>query len=394
MRCTKCLLSVAALLPLLALKLYVDWGPEPAPGPPVRRGPPAPGPAPPAEPSLPANLSRRLGQSAPPAAAYWNREQWRLRGLPAGPEAGDCRAWGAAAAAAVPDFASYPEPHRRFLLSAACRDFPLRLQARGGGCGPPGARPPYLLLAVKSAPGRFAQRQAVRETWGREAGGVRRLFLLGSARGEHQPDLGPLVGRESRRHGDLLLWDFQDVAFNRTLKDLLFLGWLARRCPRVPFVLRAEDDAFVHVEALLGLLRGLDPARARTLYLGQVFARAAPFRSPGSPYYVPESFYAGGYPAYAGGGGYVFAGRLGPWLLRAAARVAPFPIEDVYAGLCFRALGLEPRAHPGFRTDDAGLAEAQQDDPCAHRRLLLVRPRGPRQTLRLWRGMRDPALRC
>uniref|UniRef100_A0A6I8NZ39 Hexosyltransferase n=1 Tax=Ornithorhynchus anatinus TaxID=9258 RepID=A0A6I8NZ39_ORNAN len=348
MRCTKCLLSGAALLTLLALKLYVDRGPEPPPAPPAGGGP-----RPPAPPG-PRPRPRPSPRCPPTSRGAWASRRPRPRPTGTG-SSGGC---------------------------GASRRGPGRGTARGGGCGPPGARPPYLLLAVKSAPGRFAQRQAVRETWGREAGGVRRLFLLGSARGEHQPDLGPLVGRESRRHGDLLLWDFQDVAFNRTLKDLLFLGWLARRCPRVPFVLRAEDDAFVHVEALLGLLRGLDPARARTLYLGQVFARAAPFRSPGSPYYVPESFYAGAYPAYAGGGGYVFAGRLGPWLLRAAARVAPFPIEDVYAGLCFRALGLEPRAHPGFRTDD-GLAEAQRDDPCAHRRLLLVRPRGPRQTLRL-----------
>lgn len=390
MRCSKCLLCLAALLTLLGLKVYIEWVAETRqsrayPGP--RGTPPGPTPASP-EPTLPANLSARLGQTSPLPSASWNQQQWHLGTLPSS----DCQAWGAAAAARIPDLASYPEALRRFLGAAACRSFP-QWRPRGGGgqvanCS---ARVPYLLLAVKSEPGRFAQRQAVRETWGGPTPGVRLLFLLGSPEGEGGPDLGSLVTWESRRYGDLLLWDFIDVPFNQTLKDLLLLAWLGRHCPGVSFILRAQDDAFVHTPALLSHLRALPASWARSLYLGEVFTQAKPLRKPGGPFYVPTSFFAGDYPAYASGGGYVIAGRLAPWLLQAAARVAPFPFDDVYTGLCFRALGLVPRAHKGFLTS---WPADRAKDPCTIRDQLLVRPLSPQDSIWLWKRLQDPLLHC
>ncbi|XP_001372245.1 UDP-GlcNAc:betaGal beta-1,3-N-acetylglucosaminyltransferase 8 [Monodelphis domestica] len=397
MRCSKCLLCVLAGLTLLALKVYIEWSSDPLR--PKRRGE-GRGPetlsqpsALPPEPSLPANLSARLRQTGPLATAFWNRQQRQLQALPtgAGSAAGDCRTWGEAAAAEIPDFSSYPEAHRRFLLSAACRDYP-RWESGSAVPGCPDADAPYLLLAVKSSAGRFGERQAIRETWGAPEDGVRLLFLLGSPQGELGPDLGPLVEWESRRYRDLLLWDFLDVPFNRSLLDVLLLRWLARHCPQVTFVLRAQDDSFVNLRALLGVLRGLPPATGRTLYLGHVFDQALPIRTPKGPYYVPETFYDGPYPAYASGGGYVFAGRLVPWLLQAARRVVPFPIDDVYTGLCFQALGLAPQNHPGFLTNWP--TRGKQDNPCAQQSLVLVQPRDPQETIRLWKLMQPPHAHC
>ncbi|XP_036752508.2 UDP-GlcNAc:betaGal beta-1,3-N-acetylglucosaminyltransferase 8 isoform X3 [Manis pentadactyla] len=397
MHCPKCLLCLSALLTLLGLKVYIEWTSEAwlgkaYPGPPGTL--PGPTPASP-EPTLPANLSARLGQTVPLPSAYWNQQQWRLGALPSedSSEAGDCRAWGNAAATEIPDFATYPEDLRRFVLSAACRSFPRWLPGSGSGqvasCTDTDA--PYLLLAVKSEPGRFAERQAVRETWGGPAPGIRLLFLLGSPVGEGGPDLSSLVAWESRRHNDLLLWDFFDVPFNQTLKDLQLLAWLGRHCPGVNFVLLAQDDAFVRTHALLDHLQALPPSWARGLYLGEVFTEAKPLRKHGGPFYVPGSFYEGGYPAYASGGGYIIAGPLAPWLLRAAARVAPFPFNDVYTGLCVRALGLEPRAHKGFFTSWPADHTA---DPCTLQDLLLVRPLSPQDSIRLWKHLRDPQPQC
>ncbi|XP_032697897.1 UDP-GlcNAc:betaGal beta-1,3-N-acetylglucosaminyltransferase 8 [Lontra canadensis] len=397
MRCPKCLLCLSALLTLLGLKVYIEWTSESRlskayQGP--QDTPPGPTPASP-EPTLPANLSARLGHTGPLPLAYWNQQQWRLGSLPGGDsaEAGGCQAWGSAAAAEIPDFKSYPKGLRRFLLSAACRSFPPWQPGSGSGqvAGCSGTDVPYLLLAVKSEPGRFAERQAVRETWGSPAPGVRLLFLLGSPEGEGGPDLSSLVAWESRRYSDLLLWDFLDVPFNRTLKDLLLLAWLGEHCPGVSFVLQAPDDAFVCTPALLEHLRGLPPSWARGLYLGEVFTQAKPIRKPRGPFYVPQSFFKGHYPAYASGGGYVIAGRLAPWLLQAAARVAPFPFDDVYTGLCFRALGLAPRDHKGFRT--AWPAD-QRADPCTFRDLLLVQPLSPQNSIRLWKQLQDPQFHC
>lgn len=396
MRCSKCLLCLSALLTLLGLKVYIEWTsesrvkayPEPQgtlPGPTATS----------AEPTLPANLSARLGQTGLLPSAYWNQQQWRLGTLPSenSTEPGGCQAWGAAAAAEIPDFASYPEDLRHFLLSAACRRFPQWLPAgedsQVASCS--STNVPYLLLAVKSEPGHFAERQAVRETWGSSAPGIRLLFLLGSPVGKRGPDLRTLVTWESHHYSDLLLWDFLDVLYNQTLKDLLLLTWVGQHCPDVNFVLQIQDDAFVNIPALLGHLQALPPTWARSLYLGEVFTQAKPLRKPGGPYYVPGSFFDGDYPAYASGGGYVIAGRLAPWLLQAAARVAPFPFGDVYTGLCFRALGLVPRGHSGFRT--AWPAD-HTIDPCTLRDLLLVRPLSPQDTIRLWRQLQSPKLKC
>lgn len=388
MRCRKCQLCLSALLTLLGLKVYIEWTSESWLKKAAPRGA-LPSPTPPnAEPTLPTNLSARLGQTGPLSSAYWNQRQRQLGVLPST----DCQTWGTAAASEISDFILYPQDLRRFLLSAACRSFPLWLPAEGGpvaSCSDKDV--PYLLLAVKSEPGHFAARQAVRETWGSPVAGTRLLFLLGSPLGMGGPDLRSLVAWESRRYGDLLLWDFLDVPYNRTLKDLLLLTWLSHHCPDVRFVLRVQDDAFVHTPALLQHLQALPPAWARSLYLGEVFTQAKPLRKPGGPFYVPKTFFEGDYPAYASGGGYVISGRLAPWLLQAAARVAPFPFDDVYTGFCFRALGLAPRAHPGFLT--AWPAERTRD-PCAVRGLLLVHPVSPQDTIWLWRHLWVPELRC
>ena len=87
----------------------------------------------------------------------------------------------------------------------------------------------------------------------------------------------------------------------------------------------------------------------------------------------------------------MISGRLAPWLLQAAARVAPFPFGDVYTGLCFQALGLAPRTHNGFLT--AWPAD-RTADPCAFQDLLLVRPLSPQDSIRLWKQLQDPGLQC
>ncbi|XP_077696872.1 UDP-GlcNAc:betaGal beta-1,3-N-acetylglucosaminyltransferase 8 [Eretmochelys imbricata] len=299
---------------------------------------------------------------------------------------------GPAAAAAIRDFASYPDQHRRFVLHAGCRSFPL-LVNQPHKCAGNGT---FLLLAIKSVPGNFAARQAVRETWGREGahGGqpVRTIFLMGAAHGPHQPDLRRLIAAESQAYGDVLVWDFEDTFFNLTLKDFLFLGWALAHCPDARFVLKGDDDVFINTPRVLAYLGALDTRRARTLYTGQVMANASPFRQASSKYYIPESFYAGPYPAYAGGGGYIFSGRLAPALFLLAQHVAFYPIDDVYTGLCFQALGVRAEAHPEFQTFD--IAEKDRADPCAHRQLLLVHRRSPPQTMQLWLQLRDPQLKC
>ncbi|MFT7796452.1 N-acetyllactosaminide beta-1,3-N-acetylglucosaminyltransferase 2-like [Arapaima gigas] len=304
----------------------------------------------------------------------------------------------------LPDFDTLPDQMRDFVLSMHCTEYPLLLN-EPGFCGEGGNEEgPMLLIAVKSQTANFESRQAIRQTWGAsgwvkgEAGGegglVRTVFLLGRQDGSTgiYPELGELLEVESRQHHDILQWDFRDTFFNLTLKDILFWRWLAANCPHARFIFKGDDDVFLRTRSLLDYLyQQEEDARSRTIngtggawdfVVGDVIINAAPNRQPSTKYYIPDSFYKGMYPAYAGGGGVVYSGELALRLKEVSERVYLFPIDDVYLGMCLHRLGISPTHHPGFMTFD--LPEEARSKACAYHSVLLVHKRSPKEMLRLW----------
>eukprot|EP00061_Rhincodon_typus_P004345 g22355.t1 len=317
---------------------------------------------------------------------------WPGAGASSGPRSGGrgerCQA-DTEVAGTFTDFQLLPRQMREFLLYRHCRRYPLVLEPRGLCRGPGRVR---LLLAVKSQASSFDRRQAIRQTWGASGGsGVRLLFLLGLQR---QPELSGLLGCESRRHGDLLQWAFLDTFFNLTLKEVLFLAWLGRRCPGAHFIFKGDDDTFVNTGGLLHLLSGLGPAESRELFIGDLILGARPCRDPALKYYVPGAFYSGLYPPYAGGAGVLYSGRLARRLARVSHSVPLFPIDDVYAGMCLARLGVPPRHHPGFCSFGLGLNVTDPWDPCVYRRLLVVHRRSPQEIVHLWRLLHQANVSC
>lgn len=330
----------------------------------------------------------------------------------------DCES-GKCSAPSVPDLSSLPEQMKAFIGSMHCRAYPLLINQLGV-CGKNsrglGLERPLLFMAIKSQVGNFENRQAIRETWGRsglvkgessnKGGLVRTVFLLGrqdSSTGPH-PDLKNLLEVENRKYRDILQWDFRDTFFNLTLKDVLFWRWLRHHCPGATFVFKGDDDVFVRTGALLDYLHlqweehkllraftnqtnmGLD------LIVGDVIFKAMPNREPSTKYYIPESFYKGWYPPYAGGGGVVYSGSLALRLNEVSERVRLFPIDDVYLGMCLHRLGLTPSHHPGFLTFD--LPGADRGKPCEYKSVLLVHRRSPKEMLMLWKQLQNLPGRC
>lgn len=290
------------------------------------------------------------------------------------------------------DYNTLPQRFQDFLLYMRCRTYPMLIN-QPHVCD----NKPYLLLAVKSLVPHFDRRQAIRESWGR-AGvlanqTVVTVFLLGNTMMvDHFPDLFGMLKHEAELHGDILQWDYRDTFFNLTLKEVLFLKWFSQHCPHAQYVLKGDDDVFVNTLRIIDFLEGLSKGKANDLFIGDVISDAGPHRDQKLKYFIPESFFVGKYPPYAGGGGYLYSGELAQRLYAVSQQVALYPIDDVYTGMCLKKLGLAPEKHIGFKTFD--IEEKYRHNPCIYRNLMLVHSRTPQEMLKIWSWIVHPDIEC
>ncbi|CAJ1058349.1 N-acetyllactosaminide beta-1%2C3-N-acetylglucosaminyltransferase 2 [Xyrichtys novacula] len=313
-------------------------------------------------------------------------------------------------------FKNLPQQIQDFVNHMHKRDYPI-LHQPVGVCGA-GAKvekkPPLLLLAIKTTELNFKNRQAIRKTWGQagwiagrkrnsssaeESGGyVRRVFLLGKEDPEELGvDVSKLIQMESEQYGDILQWDFKDTFFNLTLKDVLFWSWFSRFCHQTQFVFKGDDDVFVNIPNMITFLEDQlkMPQANKTMkefMVGEVIGAAIPSRANQSKYFIPDSFYKGLYPMYAGGGGVVYSGLLAKRLHIISKRVHLFPIDDVYVGMCMVRLNAYPVHHPAFLTFD--FPGKEERETCAYHRILLVHKRSPKQVVSLWATVKNTQTQC
>ncbi|KAG8004243.1 N-acetyllactosaminide beta-1 [Nibea albiflora] len=306
-------------------------------------------------------------------------------------------------------FAALSEQMQEFVRYMQRRDYPSIIQP-DGVCGA-GAKdekePPLLLLAIKTTELNFKNRQAIRQTWGQvgwqaghnsSGGYIRRVFLLG----KEDPaalgvDVSPLLRMESKHYGDILQWDFQDTFFNLTLKDLLFWNWFSSHCNKTLFVFKGDDDVFVNTPKMITYLQDeLNKPHAhktmKDFMIGQVIGAAEPDRYNLSKYFIPNSFYSGLYPSYAGGGGVVYSSLLTKRLHLISKMVHMYPIDDVYVGMCLQRLNVYPIHHPAFLTFD--FPKKEGNELCSYHTILLIHKRSPKQLVGLWDNLKKTQQKC
>ena len=241
------------------------------------------------------------------------------------------------------------------------RDYKVKLDVKDK-CGPSHRagekfdvkRDVFLLLVVKSICKFRSRRAAIRATWGNESWArqflhfnVRLVFLLGNCQEGNESSLES----ESREHNDILQWDFADNFRMVTLKDVLFLRWVARNCREVPFIYKGDDDVFVNTPNLIKhLVTSVRREELTSLMLGWVMRKSRRVDDASDKYYVsPDLYPRDFYPPYVSGGAFVMTGKLALRLFEAALTTPMFPIDDAFVGVLLRKVGVSPKSDPRFK---------------------------------------------
>ncbi|XP_068563639.1 N-acetyllactosaminide beta-1,3-N-acetylglucosaminyltransferase 3-like isoform X2 [Cebidichthys violaceus] len=196
-------------------------------------------------------------------------------------------------AANIPGFSSLSGVIKDFLYYRHCRHFPMLLDLPDKCGGVDKSAEVFLLLVIKSSPVNYDRREVLRKTWAKERlhNGVwiRRIFTTGTMNtGFEKERLNKLLELEQQEYNDILQWDFNEVFYNLTLKQILFLEWMERNCPNARFLLNGDDDVFANTNNMVVYLQGLkDNDGSKHLFTGHSIYNAAPFRESSSKYFIP-----------------------------------------------------------------------------------------------------------
>ncbi|XP_026201217.1 N-acetyllactosaminide beta-1,3-N-acetylglucosaminyltransferase 3-like [Anabas testudineus] len=306
-------------------------------------------------------------------------------------------------AANITGFSSLPERVQDFLYYRHCRHFPMLLDLPDKCGGPEKSADVFLLLVIKSSPVNYDRREVLRKTWAKERleNGVwiRRLFISGTMdSGYDKERLNKLLELEQREYNDILQWDFNDSFYNLTLKQILFLEWMERNCPKAHFLLNGDDDVFANTDNMVLYLQNLkDNDGSKHLFSGHLIKNVGPIRSPRSKYFIPVQVHESDiYPPYCGGGGFLLSGYTALLIYNMSQSITILPIDDVYMGMCLAKAGLGPVSHITVKT--AGLHipfnKVDRFDPCYYKDVLLVHRFLPAHMYVMWHRIRDPNLKC
>lgn len=299
----------------------------------------------------------------------------------------------------ITDFSSLPKHIQDFLYYKDCRHFPLLLDVPGKCGGASGSADVFLLLVIKSPPVNHDLRQVLRSTWAMErshyGATIRRVFLTGIMRTGIEKDmLNNVLQVEQRKYNDIIQWDITDTSHNATLKQLLFLEWMDRNCPKVHFLLYGEDDIFVNTYNMVEYLQGLpDNNGDKHLFVGSIIYRG-PVRAPWSRYFVPVQVYEqDSYPPYCDAAGVVMSGFTASVIYNMSHTIPLHPLDDIYMGICLAKAGLGLTYHGGWKI--AGLMFREDTfGPCYYSEMMLVHCFQPARLDVIWNSLHDSDLKC
>ena len=212
-----------------------------------------------------------------------------------------------------------------------------------------------LIVLVTTKPGNFANRAAIRTSWGRMDSYMNKqiqserphlkwksIFAVGIASSQV---IGNLVSHESAKYKDILRMPYMDSYTNLPNKTMNSLEWIAYNC-NTTFVLKTDDDCFVNIFHMLTWLNGL-PNNYQ--YIGKVNTQMPVIRDPKHRNFVPKEEHEKDiYKPYCAGGGYIIRGSVLKNITNMGKRIKQIINEDAYMGMLTNALGIIPRNDERF----------------------------------------------
>lgn len=244
-----------------------------------------------------------------------------------------------------------------------------------------------LLILVTTAPSHGKQREAVRGTWGHVA--FRRdvgfAFMVGTST---NPQDNQAVEAENLIYGDVIQGNFIDSYNNLTLKTISMLEWSRDHCSRVKYLLKTDDDMYIHMPVLFKIL-DRSVHKKRTI-MGKVGQKWKPIRNKTSKYYIsPAQFRPALYPDFNTGPAYVLTNDVFDPLYKASLAGTFFKLEDVYVtGMIAARLKIQHVNFPEFYNRRLKL------DTCAVNKLASVHMVKTFEMYDLWKRLSDGLTTC
>ena len=216
---------------------------------------------------------------------------------------------------------------------------------------------PFLIILVPSAPKHLQARMDIRETWGQYASNltlpapntlvkVSIFFLFGTV--ENTTDNDRLLS-ESNKYQDIVIADFHDSYKNLTRKVLTGLKWVTEYCAGAKYILKVDDDIFMHIPNLIDMLEQI-PANSKGGIYGFMYTNNKANRK--GKYAVSNAEYPmSKYPQYMGGNSYVISNNIARQLLMASQYMPYLSIEDAFiTGILSRIIGAQRVPRNTFTT--------------------------------------------
>ncbi|XP_011556053.3 beta-1,3-galactosyltransferase 5 [Plutella xylostella] len=252
-----------------------------------------------------------------------------------------------------------------------------------------------LLVLVTSAPGHAAAREAVRLSWGHAA--LRRdigfAFVLGSlhTRDEAKADA---IRAEDELYGDIIIGNSRDSYSNLTLKTLSMLEWVHTYCPKVPRLLKTDDDMFINIPRLLKFIDARKN-ETRTIW-GHVSEQVSPQRTMWSKYYVsPLQYPPKVFPDHTNGPAYLMTTDVVGELIKAAGQEPYLRLEDVFVtGVLASKLKIKRQHAAEFLLSAEADNEKVSYHPCTVQKCIAIHMVRNHEQFHLWRKVLDGTTKC